>query len=183
MADSATMSEQTLVIIKPDGVTRGLTGRIIAQFEEVGLELTRLELRHATPGLIERHYPDDEGWLGTVGGKTIADYERLGIKPEDDFGTDDPVAIGRVIKGWLVDYLTEGPVVVLVLRGNEAVGLVRKLCGHTIPMMADPASIRGRYSTDSAKAANQQKRPIHNLVHASGTPDEAAFEIGLWFPG
>jgi nucleoside-diphosphate kinase len=177
------MNEQTLVIIKPDGVRRGLAGRIIAQFEDVGLEIVELELRHATPGLIERHYPDDEGWLGTVGGKTLADYERLGLRPEEDFGTADPVAIGRVIKGWLVDYLTEGPVVAMVLRGNEAVGLVRKLCGNTIPTMAEPASIRGRFSADSAKAANEQKRPIHNLVHASGSPDEAEYEIGLWFPG
>jgi nucleoside-diphosphate kinase len=176
------MIEETLVVIKPDGVARGLTGRIIAQFEDAGLELARLEWRQATAELIERHYPDDDDWLSAVGGKTLADYARLGMVPDEQFGTDDPAAIGRVIKAWLVDYLTQGPVVAMVLRGNEAVGLVRKLCGNTVPAMADPSTIRGRYSSDSAAAANAQKRPIHNLIHASGTVAEAQHEIGLWFP-
>jgi nucleoside-diphosphate kinase len=176
------MIEQTLVVIKPDGVARGLTGRIIDQFQDAGLELARLELRHATADLIERHYPDDEEWLTSVGGKTLADYERLGLDPAEYFGAPDPLVIGRVIKGWLVDYLTQGPVVAMVLRGNEAIGRVRALCGNTVPAMADPSTIRGRFSSDSAAAANAEKRPIHNLVHASGNLEEAAHEIGLWFP-
>lgn len=176
------MTEETLVVIKPDGVARGLTGRILDQFQDAGLELVRLELRHATAELIEQHYPHDDGWLGSVGGKTLADYERLGLEPTDFFGTADPVAIGKVIKGWLVDYLTQGPVVAMVLRGNEAVSRVRVLSGSTIPAMADPATIRGRFSSDSAAAANAEKRPIQNLVHASGNVEEATHEIGLWFP-
>lgn len=176
------MTEQTLVVIKPDGVARGLTGRIIEQFLDAGLELTRLELRNAPADLIERHYPDDETWLGSVGGKTIADYERLGLDPAEYFGVLDPVVIGRKIKGWLIDYLTQGPVVAMVLRGNEAISRVRTLCGNTVPAMADPSTIRGRFSSDSAAAANAEKRPIHNLVHASGNLDEANHEIDLWFP-
>ncbi len=176
------MTEETLVVIKPDGVARGLTGRIIDQFLDAGLELTRLELRNAPAELIERHYPDDEAWLGAVGGKTLADYERLGLDPAEYFGAVDPVVIGRVIKGWLIDYLTQGPVVAMVLRGNEAVNRARMLCGNTVPAQADPATIRGRFSSDSAAAANAEKRPIQNLVHASGNPDEASHEIGLWFP-
>lgn len=176
------MTEQTLVVIKPDGVARGLTGRIIDQFLDAGLELTRLELRNASPDLIERHYPDDEAWLSSVGAKTLADYGRLGLDPAEYFGTVDPVAIGRVIKNWLVDYMTQGPVVAMVLRGNEAIGRVRTLCGNTVPAMADPSTIRGRFSSDSAAAANAEKRPIQNLVHASGNAAEANYEIGLWFP-
>jgi nucleoside-diphosphate kinase len=176
------MTEETLVVIKPDGVARGLTGRIIDQFQDAGLELTKLELRRATADLIERHYPDDEEWLGSVGGKTLADYERLGMEPSEYFGVVDPVEIGRVIKTWLVDYLTQGPVVAMVLRGNEAISRVRKLCGNTVPAMADPSTIRGRFSSDSAAAANAEKRPIHNLVHASGNLEEANHEISLWFP-
>ncbi|HWF80696.1 MAG TPA: nucleoside-diphosphate kinase [Streptosporangiaceae bacterium] len=176
------MTEETLVVIKPDGVARGLTGRIIEQFLDAGLVLTRLELRSASADLIERHYPDDEAWLSSVGGKTIADYERLGLDPAEFFGGVDPVAIGRVIKNWLVDYLTQGPVVAMVLRGNEAIGRVRTLCGNTVPAMADPSTIRGRFSSDSAAAANAEKRPIQNLVHASGNAQEANYEIGLWFP-
>jgi nucleoside-diphosphate kinase len=176
------MIEETLIIIKPDGVARGLTGRIIDQFADAGLQLVRLELRQATADLIERHYPDDEAWLSSVGSKTLADYQRLGLEPGEYFGDSDPAVIGRVIKGWLVDYMTQGPVVAMVLRGNEAVSRVRVLCGNTVPAMADPATIRGRFSSDSATAANAEKRPIHNLVHASGTVDEANHEIGLWFP-
>jgi nucleoside-diphosphate kinase len=176
------MTEETLVVIKPDGVARGLTGRIIDQFLDAGLELTRLELKNASADLIERHYPDDEAWLASVGGKTLADYERLGLDPAEYFGAVDPVVIGRVIKGWLIDYLTQGPVVAMVLRGNEAVNRVRMLCGNTVPAQADPATIRGRFSSDSAAAANAEKRPIHNLVHASGNVDEASHEIALWFP-
>ncbi len=176
------MTEETLVVIKPDGVARGLTGRIIDQFQDAGLELTRLELRRATTDLIERHYPDDDEWLSSVGGKTLADYERLGLDPSAYFGAADALAIGRVIKGWLVDYLTQGPVIAMVLRGNEAVSRVRKLCGNTVPALADPSTIRGRFSSDSAAAANAEKRPIHNLVHASGNVDEANYEIALWFP-
>ncbi len=176
------MTEETLVVIKPDGVARGLTGRIIDQFLDAGLELVRLELRHASAGLIERHYPDDEGWLASVGRKTLADYERLGLAPGEFFGSADPASIGRVIKGWLVDYLTQGPVVAMVLRGNEAISRVRVICGNTIPAMADPSTIRGRFSSDSAAAANAEKRPIQNLVHASGNAEEASHEISLWFP-
>jgi nucleoside-diphosphate kinase len=175
------MTEETLVVIKPDGVARGLTGRIINQFQDAGLELTRLELRQATADLIERHYPEDEAWLASVGAKTLADYERLGLDPSESFGELNPVVIGRIIKGWLVDYMTQGPVVAMVLRGNEAVTKVRALCGSTVPAMADPSTIRGRFSSDSAAAANAEKRPIQNLVHASGAVEEANHEIALWF--
>jgi nucleoside-diphosphate kinase len=175
------VEEQTLVIVKPDGVRRRLTGRILAQFEEAGLALLRLELRNATPALIERHYPETLEWLSAVGEKTIADYDRLGRRPEDDLGVTEPAEIGRIIKSWLVDYLTEGPIVVGVLTGNDAVAVVRKLCGHTMPVAADPSSIRGRYGNDSAALANPEKRAVHNLVHASGSTAEAADEIKLWF--
>ncbi len=175
------MTEETLVVIKPDGVARGLTGRIIDQFLDAGLTLSKLELRHVAPELIETHYPNDEGWLSSVGQKTLDDYGRLGMDPQEYFGASDPLVIGRVIKGWLVDYMTQGPVVAMVLSGNEAISRVRKLCGNTIPTQADPSTIRGRFSSDSAAAANAEKRPIQNLVHASGNTEEAAFEIGLWF--
>src|SRR5580704_16143962 len=142
------MTQETLVVIKPDGVARGLTGRIISQFQEAGLPLARLELRQATTDLIERHYPEDEAWLASVGSKTLADYERLGLDPAEYFGDTDPAVIGRTIKGWLVDYMTQGPVVAMVLYGNDAVTKVRALCGGTVPATADPGTIRGMFSSD-----------------------------------
>lgn len=175
------MEEETLVVVKPDGVERGLTGRIIAQFEDAGLRLARLEYRMATRELVEQHYPSDPAWLSSVGQKTVDDYDRLGRRPADDLGVSDPEEIGRLIKSWLIDYLTGGPVVAMVLEGNDSVATVRKMCGHTLPVSADPGSIRGRYSTDSAGLANLQKRPVRNLVHASGNLEEARHEIALWF--
>ncbi|MBO0827953.1 MAG: hypothetical protein J2P24_09240 [Streptosporangiales bacterium] len=71
----------------------------------------------------------------------------------------------------------------MVLSGNRAIETVRKLVGNTLPVAAAPGTIRGDYSSDSADLANDQSRPVRNLIHASGDPEEAAREIKLWFPG
>lgn len=173
---------RTLAIVKPDGVARGLSGKIIAQFEENGLALVAMKMTLAERSLIDSHYPTDDGWFSAVGQKTLNDYQAKGADVVKDMGTDDAVAIGKIIKSWLVDYLTSGPVVAMVLEGNEAVRNVRRIVGSTIPIDADPGSIRGRYSIDSATLANAESRPVQNLVHASGDDVEAAHEIGLWFP-
>lgn len=172
--------EQTLVIVKPDGVRRRLTGRILAEFEEAGLNLERIALLTPSRGQVDAHYPKSDDWFGAVGKKTLDDYKTSGRDPVSDLGTADPVEIGRLIKGWLIDYLTSGPVVVMILSGNEAVRNVRRICGDTIPSGAAPGTIRGRFSIDSAGAANSEGRPVHNLVHASGTISEAEEEITLW---
>lgn len=177
------MAERTLVVIKPDGVTRGLTGSIIGQFERCGLRVTRLEMRYASPDLIECHYPDDEFWLSEVGRKTAADYARLNRQTGNDFATADPTEIGRIVRKWLIAYLTSGPVVALVLTGSNATAKVRRLCGDTIPAIAQLASVRGRYSALSAVAANSRGEPVRNIVHASSDVSEAEREIELWFPG
>jgi nucleoside-diphosphate kinase len=96
-------------------------------------------------------------------------------------GTDDPHEIGLRVQEWLVEFLTSGPALALVLEGPHAVELVRKIVGVTLPSNAQPGTIRGDYSFDSSALANAQKRPIRNLVHASGDIDEAEFEIALWF--
>ena len=69
----------------------------------------------------------------------------------------------------------------MIVQGVHAVDMVRKICGVTMPYMADMGTIRGDYSVDSAAAANKEKRSVHNLVHASETPEEAANELGNWF--
>jgi nucleoside-diphosphate kinase len=89
--------------------------------------------------------------------------------------------IGKMIAGWLIDYLSEGPVVAMVVEGNHAVDAVRKICGSTIPLKADPSTIRGSYSIDSMDLANDRKRPGKNVIHSSGNVEEAKYEIGLWF--
>jgi len=175
------MHERTFVMIKPDGVRRSLIGEIISTFERAGLHITRLEMRRPTKSIAQEHYPSTDEWLMAAGQKALRGYEKAGLNVLDDFGTDDPVAIGRTIKKWLVEFLCSGDVVAMVVEGNLTISNVRRLCGNTLPTDADPASIRGRYSTDSPDQSFVEKRPVLNLVHASGDKEEAEFEIGLWF--
>lgn len=177
------MLEKTLVILKPDAYTRGLTGEIIARFERAGLKVEEIRISRGEDAIIDDHYPRDEGWLSTVGGKTLADYEKLGFSAQDKLGTTDAVAIGQQVRTWLVEFLKSAPLVPMVLSGNRAIETVRKLVGNTLPVAANPGTIRGDYSSDSADLANDELRPVRNLIHASGDPEEAAREIKLWFPG
>ncbi len=176
------MTQQTLVLLKPDAVERKLSGRIITTLEEAGLTITAIKMLTADKKTLAEHYPSDDKWLGIVGGKTLEDYEASGKDVKAEFGTDNAVEVGKIIKGWLVDFMASGPIVAMVVEGNEAVKNVRRLVGHTLPNKAEPGSIRGRFSCDSPSAANEEKRPVTNLIHASGEVDEAQFEIGLWFP-
>lgn len=174
--------EQTLVVLKPDAVARGLSGAIIARFERVGLKIVAMKLVTATDELIQQHYPADreELWVG-IGNKTLDNYKALEMDPKQSLGTDDPKEIGRMVRGWLMNYIKEGPVLALVLEGPHAVELARKMCGHTLPLLAAPGTIRGDYSFDSSYLANTAGRPIKNLMHASGNMEEAKYEIPLWF--
>ncbi|MDR7486087.1 MAG: nucleoside-diphosphate kinase [Armatimonadota bacterium] len=173
--------ERTLVFLKPDGVARGLIGEIVGRFERTGLKVVGLKMMRAAPDLLERHYPSDEGFLRTLGGKTREAFEAAGLDVRQETGTDDLLLIGRQVRQWLIDFVASGPVVAFVLEGTHAVSVVRKLVGDTLPYRAASGTIRGDLSADSPTVANLQKRPVRNLVHASGTLDEAAFEINLWF--
>lgn len=174
--------EKTLVIIKPDGVQRGLNGAILQRFEQVGLKLVAAKFMAVPSDLAEKHYPADreELWTG-IGQKTIDNYTELGKNVKDGMGTDSPLEIGKMVRVWLMEYLMEGPVFVFVLEGPHAVELVRKICGHTLPVKSAPGTIRGDYSYDSSFLANTAKRPIRNLMHASGNVEEANYEVDLWF--
>ncbi len=174
--------EQTLVIVKPDGVVRGLTGEILSRFEKVGLKLVAAKMVTSKKELAEKHYPKDrdELWTG-IGQKTLENYENLGIDPVEMLGTADKKEIGHMVRVWLLDYITSGPVFAVVLEGPHAVEHVRKICGHTLPLLSAPGTIRGDFSYDSAYLANTGKRAIKNLIHASGTVEEAKYEIPLWF--
>lgn len=174
--------EQTLVVLKPDAVARGLSGAIITRFEKVGLKIVAIKLVLATCELAERHYPADreELWVG-IGNKTLDNYRAMEMDPKESLGTSDPHEIGKMVRVWLMDYMTAGPTLAMVLEGPHAVELVRKICGHTLPLLAAPGTIRGDYSFDSSYLANSAGRPIKNLIHASGIVPEAEYEIPLWF--
>jgi nucleoside-diphosphate kinase len=174
--------ERTLVIIKPDAIQRGIVGDIIHRFERVGLKVVGAKMLVPSRELADKHYPKDrEDFIVGMAHKTLDNYKEQGMDPLEDFGTDDPKVIGLKIQEWLVDFLISGPVLAFVLDGPHAIEVVRKISGSTLPAKAAPGTIRGDYSFDSSAMANLAKRPIRNLVHASGDATEAEFEINLWF--
>ena len=174
--------EKTLVVLKPDAILRGVGSEILSRFEKAGLKMIGAKMVTVTKELAEKHYPSDRHeWIEQIGHKTLANYKKLEADVKKLLGTDDPKEIGKMARVWLLEYITSGPVLAVVLEGPHAVELVRKIVGHTLPLESAPGTIRGDYSFDSSLLANTAKRAIKNLVHASGSLDEAGYEIPLWF--
>lgn len=174
--------EHTLVLIKPDGVKRALIGDIIHRFERAGLKVVGLKMVWVDKDLVDKHYPNErEEFIKGMGQKTLDNYKELGIDPIERAGTDDPHKIGMMINMWNKELLTSGPVVAMVLEGNHAITNTRRIVGPTLPSLAAPGTIRGDLSLDSSALANEKKRAIKNLIHASGNKEEAELEISLWF--
>ena len=168
-------------MIKPDGVKKGLIGEVIRRFEQRDLKVVALEMFQPTLEEIDNHYPKDEAWMTRLGGKTLTTYEKYGYDPMEDFGTTEAAKIGPEIRTWLVNYMLSAPLVKMVVQGNHAVDMVRKICGPTLPNLADMGTIRGDFSIDSPAVANAEKRAVENILHASETPEEALHEIEHWF--
>jgi len=173
--------EKTVLIIKPDGVKRGLVGEIISRIEKRGLKIIALQMIWAEKEQIDNHYPKDEAWIRRLGEKTLKNYKDFGLNPIEELGTDDPLEIGKKVRGWLIDYMTSGPLVKMVVKGIHAIAMVRKIVGSSMPAEAEMGTIRGDFSVDDATAANRDKRAIHNLVHASENEKEAEHELNFWF--
>ncbi|HTI24220.1 MAG TPA: nucleoside-diphosphate kinase [Kutzneria sp.] len=134
------MSERTLVLVKPDGVSRGLVGEVIARIERKGLKLAALELRTADRAVAEEHYAEHAG---------------------KGFYND------------LVEFITGGPLVAIVVEGTRAISAFRQLAGGTDPVeKATPGTIRGDFGLEVQ----------FNLVHGSDSPESADREIKIWFP-
>ncbi len=130
--------ERTLILVKPDGFARGLTGEIIARFERKGLRIAALQRMTVTRDLAERHY---------------AEHAQ------------------RPFFGELVEFITSGPIVALVLEGVDAIRAARQVIGATNPIEAATGSIRGDFALETGK----------NLVHGSDSPESAAREVELFF--
>ncbi len=173
--------ERTFLLVKPDGVLRGLTGEVIRRIERRGLKIIALSMLWATKEQVDSHYPKEESWVRRLGEKTLSTYAKYGYDAQKELGSVDAQTIGRMVRGWLLESLTVGPLIKMVIEGVHAVDMVRKLAGNTMPASAEMGTIRGDYSVDSAAAANRDKRAVRNLVHASETPEEAAHEIAYWF--
>jgi nucleoside-diphosphate kinase len=170
-------NEKTFVIIKPDGVQRTLIGEIIRRYERVGLKLIGLKMVIPTVEKAEKHYTLDPEWLKKVGEKSIQSYKAKGLVPP----SEDPLEVGNKVLVRLVKFMTSGPVVAMVWQGAHAVQIVRKMTGGTEPLSSDIGTIRGDYVIDSYQIADVDDRAIRNVVHASGSVEEAINEINLWF--
>ncbi len=173
--------ERTLLIAKPDAVKRGLVGEIISRIEKRGLKIIALEMFWAAKEQIDNHYPKDEKWITRLGEKTIKNYQEYGFDTKKELGVEKPLEVGNLVRGWLIDYLSSGPMVKMVIKGPHAINMIRKLVGPTMPADAEMGTIRGDFSVDAATVANREKRSVRNLVHASETPEEAEHEINFWF--
>lgn len=144
MTDTTAPIERTLILVKPDGVGRGLVGEILRRVEAKGYRLVAVDLRTAGDDLLAAHYAEHEG---------------------------------KVFYAPLVDFMKSGPVLAVVAEGHRVIEGFRSLAGTTDPTGAAPGTIRGDLGRDWGLAVQQ------NLVHGSDSPESAAREIALWFPG
>jgi nucleoside-diphosphate kinase len=174
--------QQTFAMIKPDGVSRGLIGEILQRIEKAGLKIVAMKMVYPSKEQVVAHYPmSDQAWVDRLGDKGLGTFEDLGLDAVEHLGTKDRSVIGQQVADSLVGYMTSGPVVCMVIEGLQALDMVRKLAGHTLPFKAAVGTIRGDFSVDTPAIANAEGRAIHNLFHASENPGEAANEIKLWF--
>lgn len=173
--------ERTFVLIKPDGVRKGLIGEVIRRFEQRDLKIVALEMFQPTHDQIDNHYPKNEEWITRLGTKTASTYEKFGFDLMADFGTNEEAKIGPEVRKWLIDFMKSAPLVKMIVQGVHSVEVVRKLAGDTLPYKAAVGTIRGDFSMDSPALANKEKRAVANVVHCSETPEEAQHEIKHWF--
>jgi len=173
--------EKTLVLIKPDGVKKGIIGEIIRRFEQRDLKIVALEMFDPNHDDIDNHYPKSKDWINRLGEKTLNTYEKYDIDPNEALGTEDKEEIGKMVRSWLIEYMTSAPLVKMIVQGVHAIDVVRKIAGPTMPYEADMGTIRGDFSIDSPALANTEKRSVMNIVHASENKEEAEHEIKHWF--
>jgi len=170
-------NEKTLVVIKPDGVQRSLIGEVIKRYERLGLKLVALKMFVPKSDFIEKHYTLDSTWRVRNGEKTIRAYQDKGLEPP----TDDPLKMSQITLERLKKYMSSGPVVAMVWDGANAVSIVRKITGGTEPLTSDVGTIRGDFVLDSYQVSDVADRAVRNLIHASGSVQEAEKEINFWF--
>lgn len=174
--------ERTVILIKPDGVKRGLIGEVIFRFEKMGLKVIALKMVWIDEVLAKKHYPESrEDLMKAIGEKTLKTYEKYGRDPKEEFGTLEPEEIGKMVNQWNINFITSGPVIAMLLEGLHAIDNARMIAGNTLPVFAEPGTIRGDYSIDSPALANAKKRAVYNIIHASGNEKEAKYEEQLWF--
>jgi nucleoside-diphosphate kinase len=173
--------ERTLMMVKPDGVERKLVGEVIKRIEQSGLKIVAIKMGRPTRKFGEKFYPNTKEWYQSVGERAKAAFEKQGLDVKKSYGSDIPIEMGKVVKKWLVYFISSGHVVAMVVEGENAIQRIKKLCGNTYPNLADKGTIRGDFGTDTVERANGEGRSIRNLVHAPDSKEEAEREISLWF--
>ncbi len=170
--------ERSLILVKHDGVRRGLIGKIVNRFEDMGFKICGMKMVWADEELAANHYHLDEEWATKMFERTKATKEANG----EPFPHKDALSYGKLIQTWNVNFLREGPVVAMVIEGPHAVEIIRKVIGSTEPRQASPGTIRGDFAmVESYKLADEKQRVLRNLVHASDSVENAKREISLWF--
>lgn len=174
--DNHPKKERSFVIIKPDGVQRSLIGEILKRFERVGLKIVGLKFGMLNKEKIWTHYDKDDAWFLKKGNGIVANLQAAGL-PVDK----EPIEYGKDIIRALEKFMTACPVVSIVVEGNEAVAVVKKIVGETEPKTSDVGTIRGDFTTDSYNISAVDDRAVRNLIHCSDEVDNAKKEIALWF--
>ncbi|KKT69351.1 MAG: Nucleoside diphosphate kinase [candidate division WWE3 bacterium GW2011_GWB1_44_4] len=175
------MIQKSLVLLKPDAVQRGIIGEIVHRFERAGLKIVGVKLAQVDEAFGAKHYKHTEDWKMKVGARNIEECARSGLSTWDCFGTDQPKEIAEVVDKRNAMFLSMGPVLAIVFEGPNAVAKIRSLVGPTFPDSAPPGTIRGDYGLDSSYSAMLRKRTTYNMIHASGSLEEAEEEVNLWF--
>lgn len=168
--------ERSLVVIKPDGVMRKIVGELITRFERKGLKIAAMKLIWPTKQLAEKHYIDSEEWLLDTGTKTYNNYVEKGVQPDMT-----PRELGMRTRSLLIDHLTAGPVVAMVLEGAHAIEVLRKMRGATSPLKADVGTIGFDYTLESYELSDAGDWAIKNVLHASDSVSNYERERDIWF--
>ncbi len=163
-------------MFKPDSIQRALVGEIISRFEKVGLKIVALKMLVPSKELVKEHYAPTPEDVERLGERALEGQRKQGIET-----TLTPREQGELIISALVNYLTSGPVIAMVLEGVQAIAVARKLVGKTEPLSSDVGTIRGDFTLDSYVMADKDRRAVRNLVHCSANKEEAEKEIALWF--
>lgn len=174
--------EKTFIMVKPDGVKRGLVGKIFTRFENMGLKLVAARMIKPTEEQAKGNYPGTDQWLVRMGEKTHKNYNHNLEEIKADLGTTDAREIGQKVYDGLIKYLSSGPSIIMVWEGNHAINVVRKVVGEMSPDAAAAGTLRSDLGYDSPSLAIKSGRiVVQNLLHASDSQEEAEREILHWF--
>ncbi len=172
--------ERTFVILKPDAIQRGLVGEIIQRFERIGLKIVAMKMHHLKEEIVWKHYNKDDAWYERKGKGIVDNRVKLGMSVEKE-----AIEYGKDIIRAMVQFMTASPAVSLVVEGNQAQAVVKRLVGGTEPTTADTGTIRGDYALDSYYLCDtDNSRGMRNLVHCTDSadgPDAYDREVNLWF--